>query len=121
VDAYLTEAQTMALFHVVREALSNTLKHARASLAEVNVTLDDDKAQLIIEIRDNGAGFAMPAEGFPEGRRGLRNMQQRVASLGGTLRVRSAPGQGAAVQLIVPSPPRPLTPAPTGTAPQQPR
>jgi signal transduction histidine kinase len=102
VDESLTPAQTVELFHIVREALTNIVKHARASLAEVRVELDDDLEHIIVQISDNGTGFTLPPAGFPEAHHGLRNMHQRVRAMGGRIEVDSAPGEGARLHIVVP-------------------
>lgn len=102
VDKSLIPAQTTELFHIAREALTNIVKHARASLAEMRVEMDGDRKHVIVVISDNGDGFEIPAGGFPEQRHGLRNMRQRVAALGGRFEVFSAPGQGTRLQIVVP-------------------
>lgn len=103
VDESLAPGQTTELFHIAREALTNIVKHARASLAEIRVEMDDDLENVIIVICDNGHGFFMPSDGFPAQHRGLRNMKQRLAALGGTLQVQSAPGQGTTLRITVPA------------------
>lgn len=102
VDESLTPAQTTELFHVAREALTNIVKHARASVATVAIEADDDLEHLIVEIRDNGGGFVVPPGGFPEKRHGLRNMRQRIEALGGQMTINSAPGRGTTLRLLVP-------------------
>lgn len=102
VDESLTPPQTTELFHIAREVLTNIVKHARASRAQVRVEMDDDLEHVIVVISDNGVGFAVPAEGFAGQHRGLRNMKQRVAGMGGTLRVLSTPGQGTTVEIVAP-------------------
>lgn len=103
VDESLVPAQTAELFHIAREALTNIVKHARASLAEIQVEMDDDLEHVIVIIKDNGDGFVAPVAGFPEQRHGLRNMRQRVTAMDGTLEVLSAPGQGTTLRIVVPS------------------
>ncbi|MEV6920636.1 GAF domain-containing protein [Amycolatopsis sp. NPDC051106] len=64
---------------VVREAVSNVLRHARAADLTVTVSLDGD---LVVEVSDSGIG--MPAA---VARSGLRNLEQRAAEAGGSLRL----------------------------------
>lgn len=104
VDESLIPVQTTELFHITREALTNVVKHARASLAEVRVEMDDDLEHVILTITDNGEGFSIPAGGFPEQRHGLRNMHQRVTAMGGRFEVLSLPGQGTALRIVIPVP-----------------
>ncbi|HYQ68887.1 sensor histidine kinase [Actinophytocola sp.] len=77
---------------VVQEALANAAKHAGAT--EVTVTAEYEAAALRLVVRDDGRGFD-PAS--VEGGFGLATMRERVASVGGTLSVTSAPGAGTTV------------------------
>lgn len=95
----------LALFRLVQEALTNVISHANAS--EVWVELDMRPPVLSIEIRDNGQGFDLAI--LRDEQRiglGLRNMQERVESLGGVLTVQARPGQGASLRLAIPYPDR---------------
>ncbi|MET9230102.1 GAF domain-containing protein [Lentzea sp. NPDC003310] len=79
---------------VVRETVSNALRHARAT--EMTLTVEAGDA-LIITMVDNGLG--MPPE---VARSGLRNLEQRATSLGGALTVAEEPGGGTRVTWRVP-------------------
>lgn len=86
------------LIQLTREALSNVGRHAKASTCRVTLKSVDGEAVLAIE--DNGCGF-------DAGRRkgvgwGLRNLEDRVADLGGRLRIESTPGEGTTVTASVP-------------------
>jgi signal transduction histidine kinase len=74
------------------EALQNAGKHAAG--AAVAVRLDRIEGWLTFEVRDEGPGFA---PGQTNGGSGLMNMADRMAALGGSLQVKSAPGQGTTV------------------------
>jgi signal transduction histidine kinase len=87
------EVEASAYF-VVAEALTNVTKHAHATHAAVTATLTDDA--YTIEVRDDGAGGA-----DPEGH-GLLGMGDRVAALGGRLRIDSPPGGGTVVTAELP-------------------
>jgi signal transduction histidine kinase len=83
---------------VLRESLSNVIRHAAATAVEVTVTADG--TDLILVVADNGVGVvpgAPPVGGF-----GLRNMQARAATLGGTCVVRPNEPQGTVVEWRVP-------------------
>jgi signal transduction histidine kinase len=92
-----TGAEVM-LLRVCQEALSNVRKHARARQASVRLTYGADEVRL--EICDDGAGFD-PAS--VNGGYGLRGMRARVGEAGGSLTVRSAPGEGTSVSVEVPA------------------
>lgn len=87
------------LLHVVREALSNVARHARASRVDVEITRVDEGLRLLIA--DNGIGFdpAALAEG---GHHGLVNLRERAAAAGGRLEIDSQPGRGARLVITIP-------------------
>lgn len=89
-----------AVYRIVQEALSNTVKHAEASRAEVEVIDYDDRGVVGILVRDDGSGFDPAAD---SGGFGLRGMQERVELLGGTIEIRSGDGQGVEVRATIPS------------------
>lgn len=94
----LPERSRRELVRVVQEALTNARKHSGASRVRVSVGSEGD-GSLCIEVADNGRGFD------PEktvGGLGLGGMSERVRSLGGELRLRSAPGEGTSVRILVP-------------------
>jgi signal transduction histidine kinase len=82
---------------VVKEALNNTLKHARATA--VRVALDFDEQGLRVTVADNGTGFD-PAT-VKRGN-GLDHSVRRMEEVGGTCVVEARPGGGASVRLSVP-------------------
>lgn len=89
----------IAIYRVAQEALTNVQKHARASEAQVELECGADRFEL--RVRDNGQGFTEGAYGRAKVH-GLRGMRHRAESLGGSLAVASAPGQGTCVTLRVP-------------------
>jgi signal transduction histidine kinase len=97
----LGEPQDAALYRVAQEALHNALRHSGA--AEIRVTLSRSSRRVILEVADDGHGFAPDAPDAPGGL-GLASMRGRAAAAGGTLTIRSAPGSGTTVRLSVPLP-----------------
>ena len=85
------------IFQIVREALANTAKHARARW--VKIDLQYNKNALDMTIFDDGIGMEtlQVSKGY-----GLRNIRERVRLLGGTLRIESAPDKGVILHLTVP-------------------
>jgi len=101
----LPPAVELALFRVAHEALSNAAKHAGERRAAL--TLARAGEAVCLEVRDWGPGFdtARLARNTRLGERlGLRVMGERLAALGGDLRVESAPGAGTLVVARVPAP-----------------
>ena len=88
-----------ALYRIAQEALHNTAKHARAS--RVDLRLQCAAKEVMLEVRDNGAGFD-PSRSFP-GHLGLRSMRERAARAGGTLEIESAPRHGTSLRVRVPA------------------
>jgi PAS domain S-box-containing protein len=87
------------LLRIGQEALTNALKHAKATEISVTLTCSDDHIELSVE--DCGEGFEVDSSVNRRGL-GLRGMQERADSLGGKLTITSAPGQGTRVGATVP-------------------
>lgn len=82
-----------------REALVNVAKHSGATAADLYTEVTPDRVAVFV--RDRGTGFDPAA--VPDDRRGLRDsVSGRLARLGGTAEVRSAPGEGTEVELVLP-------------------
>jgi len=97
----LPEEIKTALFRVTQEALANVAKHARAH--EVQMALSFDADGVALDIRDDGCGFELERVQLDPNRGiGLRNMRERLESIGGSFEVRSAPGAGTALRAKVP-------------------
>jgi len=93
----LPAAVEAASYYVVAEALTNVVKYAGATAARVRIARND--GCVVIEVSDDGAGGADPAQGS-----GLRGLSDRVAALDGTLSVASPDGGGTAVRAEIPVP-----------------
>ncbi|MGK5547840.1 sensor histidine kinase [Streptomyces sp. URMC 127] len=91
----------VALLRLTQEALANVARHAHAEHTAVTLAFLD--GQVTLDVYDDGVGFA-PGDGPADGRRtfGLHGMRERIAALGGTLTVESAPGEGTAIAAVVP-------------------
>jgi PAS domain S-box-containing protein len=87
-----------ALYRIAQEAMHNTVKHARASRADLK--LECDAPGIVLEVSDDGAGF--DSEGDFSGHLGLKSMRERAVRLGGTLRVESAPKEGTTIRVRIP-------------------
>ena len=98
----LPDTLKTCVYRVVQEALNNCQKHAGAT--EVQLRLRQTGQTLAVQIEDNGRGFAADQSGNPAGRAGLGilGMKERVASLGGSLKLESAEGKGTRLSLILP-------------------
>ncbi|MET9018899.1 GAF domain-containing sensor histidine kinase [Actinopolymorpha sp. NPDC004070] len=87
------------LYRIAQEALQNAAKHANAK--NVLVRLDASPTALTLEVADDGVGFD-PGASYP-GHLGLRSMRERIAELGGTLEIHSAPGEGTRIVARAPT------------------
>jgi signal transduction histidine kinase len=97
-DAPLDDALT-ALGAAAREALLNAAKHSGAPSADLYSEVTPERVSVFV--RDRGKGFDPGT--VPDDRRGLRDsVTGRLARLGGTATVRSAPGEGTEVELVLP-------------------
>ena len=94
----LPHTQAMDLLYIIREALSNSLQHAKASQGVVSLRGEGDR--VILEVSDDGEGFD-PHHLVGQGR-GLSNVTARARHLGGHLHVQSEPGQGTQIILDIP-------------------
>lgn len=98
----------VALLRTAQSALANTVRHAGAGRAEITLSFMDTSVSL--DVVDDGQGFDPASaprgsgEGGHDGGFGLPAMRARARSLGGTLSVESAPGQGTAVAVTLPLP-----------------
>jgi signal transduction histidine kinase len=96
-DSGLTPDLETAIYRVIQEALTNVVKHARASTVRVSVGLSD--GHVVAEVEDDGVGFdpASKTAGF-----GLAGMRERVYLAGGTIDIASTqPGTRITVRLPV--------------------
>ncbi|CAZ97196.1 tetratricopeptide repeat-containing sensor histidine kinase [Zobellia galactanivorans] len=87
----LEDTQTIALYRIIQEALSNIIKHAQAS--KVVISLNCEKNELLLSIKDNGIGINTSKIGNVGGI-GWKNILSRVAILTGEADLKSAPGKG---------------------------
>ncbi|WP_194898687.1 sensor histidine kinase [Catenulispora pinisilvae] len=95
----LSPGAETAAYRVVQEALTNTLKHARASRAEVRLTWSP--STLEITVADNGRGLAQASI---DGGHGLSGLRERLAPVGGALSWTSPPDTGGfALTAVIPS------------------
>ncbi len=94
------------LFLIVHEALTNILKHSKATRAAVR--MKSSAKEFDITISDNGTGFDAIAAQIPpnDGREtfgnGLCNMRQRITEIGGQYSIQSQPGHGTILRLTIP-------------------
>jgi len=100
----MDSAVETALYRAVQEAITNACKHAKGSQVEALVRVQSVKGKptrIQIEVRDWGRGFDTNSlrTGEPSRKAGLLAMQERVALIGGTCQIESAPGRGTVVTI----------------------
>ncbi len=104
-DLGLSSATAYEIVQIVREALRNAIRHGHATEASVRLSVYDSHCSLAI--CDNGRGFqeraaVVDADGTVAPSAVPWSIRERTAALGGTLRVRSGPGEGVEVLLLIP-------------------
>ncbi|SLN16587.1 Signal transduction histidine-protein kinase/phosphatase DegS [Roseovarius albus] len=95
----LDDEAKIALYRVAQEAMTNVERHAGATRVSIDVRGHSKGATL--KIHDNGIGFDNEAPTAPSSGLGLRNMQERLEQLNGTLTIRSGP-KGTEIEATVP-------------------
>src|SRR6266536_1185817 len=96
VTAGIDQQMEVAVYFGVAEALTNVVKHARASRACVRLARHD--GCLTVEVSDDGRGF----DTTTVARRGLAGLNDRLAALGGTLQLHTAPTGPTSIRMTVP-------------------
>jgi len=99
----LSRATSSSLLLVAQEAIANAVKHGNAS--NVRITLHQERDGVTLAIYDDGSGFdnvQVKAESASKGQIGLSSMRHRLARLGGSLTIISAPGEGTRVVAQLP-------------------
>lgn len=89
----LTKEEEREILNIVREALSNCVRHAKAAHASISIRKRGERIR--VQISDDGQGFAM-GDGQPRSY-GLANMAARARKIGGTLRIQSEEGHGTEI------------------------
>lgn len=96
--------EELILFRIIQETLNNIIKHANASLVQLNIWRDE--AFFYIEIKDNGKGFdykEISTNNNITGGLGLKNISRRAELLDAKLQVTSSNGSGTSVLLTIPA------------------
>jgi two-component system sensor histidine kinase UhpB len=99
----------LAAYRVVQEAMTNAARHAHASRIGVHVRREHDDLEILVE--DDGRGFDVEEAMSDRERLGLFGMRERAAYFDGRVEIRSRPGSGTSVRLILPLTER-LSPSP---------
>ncbi len=100
----LSREAELALFRALQEALSNVLRHANARSVAIGISVADEG--VLLRVSDDGRGLpsGMSADRLEQqGHMGLSGMRERIAALGGTVRIRGGGGTGALLEVLVPA------------------
>jgi len=102
-ETRLAPALESLLFRIFQEALTNSLKHAKAQ--QINVAVDFDATPIVLTIDDDGIGFdtdAVESSTTKEkGGMGLLNMREMAEFAGGLMMIESHPGQGTRINVSI--------------------
>ncbi|HWQ93611.1 MAG TPA: response regulator [Clostridia bacterium] len=94
----LPEHTTMQFYKIAQEAVSNAIKHGKATQLAISVIKDGDK--LMMRVVNNGVPFSQPADN--KNRMGLRIMNYRASTIGAKLEIEQAQGSGTVVTCSMP-------------------
>lgn len=97
-DIVLSTLLRRNLFLIIKEAMNNTLKHARAENSYINIAVESNK--LILEISDNGSGFDVNNKNMHGN--GINNMVKRVAQVNGTHFICAKVNEGTIIKITIP-------------------
>jgi signal transduction histidine kinase len=94
----LPAAVEVACYRIVQEALTNVVRHARASNCSIRIRLDEEAGALIVEVQDDGRGIK------DEDRAGvgMSSMRERTEELGGRCTVKAIAGGGTLIRALLP-------------------
>jgi signal transduction histidine kinase len=102
-NAALDTEKEINIYRLVQEALNNIQKHAKAKRAWVKIVMSEP--DVLITVRDDGAGFDVDGRGFQAAGKehmGLQGMMERAGLLGGEFSVRSVKNKGTIVSIKIP-------------------
>ncbi|VEF48567.1 sensor histidine kinase [Bacillus freudenreichii] len=89
------------LFRILQEAVSNTLRHAKATTLEVHMMKVDQF--IFLKVIDDGKGFNMNDD-QKAGSYGLTNIRERASEIGGNVKIVTFPGRGTSIEVKIPLP-----------------
>lgn len=99
----LGEATSLLVFRILREVLTNVVKHAQASRVDISLSRDDH--HLLVQVADDGIGFSsvkMAASSMSFSGYGLFSIKERLGHMGGSLDIDSRPDHGTLVTISIP-------------------
>ena len=101
--ARMTDSILHSILCIIRELVSNAIRHGRARNIHIAGALDGNA--LLFSVRDDGAGFDVAHhQGIADGHFGLEGIRERIDRLNGDFRLESAPGHGSSARIRIPLP-----------------
>ncbi len=99
----LGEAVNITVYRIVQETLTNVVRHAGATRAQIGVSREPIGAgdAVVVRVQDDGRGLE-PSGGHDSARFGLVGMRERVQAFGGSFEISGAPGEGVVVRAVLP-------------------
>ena len=92
----------LTIYRIIQEQLTNIIKHAEATEAEVQLRHNPKTDCIELTVEDNGKGFILGSVNLGVG---LANMQSRAENMRGKLRIEAAPGRGCQLHAEFPAQP----------------
>ncbi len=97
----IPDAHRLCVYRAVQEALTNCIRHARATWVHVSVAARPAGDRLDVTVTDDGVGLTAARRGHGLG---LRGIEERVKELHGTMEIEAAPGRGTSLTITLPLP-----------------
>jgi len=101
VPADVSNDHALCVYRIAQEAFRNIVKHSSAT--QIQVHLHSKKGALQLQVTDNGIGFNINGAKYRIGL-GLQSIEERVLLVGGTVRIKTRPGDGTAISISIPRP-----------------
>lgn len=101
-NRYATEIE-ITIYRLIQESLTNIARHAKAQ--HIAIAIREDRHRAFITLIDDGVGFetaSLPKNPTTDRGLGLMGMRERVALVGGTIEIRSKPGDGTTLNIMIP-------------------
>jgi signal transduction histidine kinase len=98
-ELQLSKSTELFLFRICNELINNALKHSKASVANFVFYREKNKFHLVYS--DDGVGFEMEELSLEDEKGGLHNMVRRVESMDGKCWIKSKPGQGVEIEIVL--------------------
>ncbi len=98
-DQRLESSKEIFIFRIIQELIANIVKHAKATEANISITLHETSISIIVE--DNGIGMSEAVLLKNKGL-GIRNIKKRIQSINGTMNIDSYPNKGTSIIIEIP-------------------